>query len=107
MFLFVFSYIYYQLLSVLTLSSLTKIFEQRKGYDLRKMIAGSERLLNSLSAAMDSDPSFMLSAVKVLPMPPSSRDPISNVISSTCAKVRLKQQMNGTMLICRNFPACL
>ena len=37
------NYVYNQLLSVLTLSSLTKIFDQRKGYDLRRMIAGSER----------------------------------------------------------------
>ncbi len=39
------TYLYNQLLSVLTLNQMNKIFEQRKGFDLRRMIAGSERLL--------------------------------------------------------------
>jgi len=41
-----FRYLYHQLLSVITLTQLTRIFEQKKGYDLRRMIAGSERLLD-------------------------------------------------------------
>ena len=36
---------YNQLQSVLTLSQMSKIFERRKGFDLRRMIAGSERLI--------------------------------------------------------------
>ena len=80
-------YMYNQLLSVLTLTQLTRIFEEKKGYDLRRMIAGSERLLDSLALAMDDDPSFMLSAVRVLAMPQQSRDLISGAISSSCSKV--------------------
>ncbi len=38
-------YLYNQILSVLTLNQMTKIFEKRKGFDLRRMLAGSERLL--------------------------------------------------------------
>ena len=72
---------------MVTESQLKRIFEQRKGYDLRRMIAGSERLLTSLSFAMDSDPCFMLSAVRVLPMPPSAREDISKAISKECSKV--------------------
>jgi hypothetical protein len=81
-------YIYNQILSVLTLAHLTRIFEQRKGYDLRRMIAGSERLIRSLSSAMDTDPCFMLSAVKVLPMPQSAREDISKAISKECSKAK-------------------
>ena len=81
-------YIYHQILSVVTQSQLTRIFEQRKGYDLRRMIAGSERLIRSLSSAMDSDPCFLLSAVRVLPMPSSAREDISKAISKECSKVK-------------------
>lgn len=82
-----FRYIYHQILSVVTQKHLTQIFEERKGYDLRRMIAGSERLIRSLSSAMDSDPCFMLSAVRVLPMPSSAREDISKAISKECSKV--------------------
>ena len=34
------TYMYHQVLSVMTQSQLTRIFDQKKGYDLRKMIAG-------------------------------------------------------------------
>lgn len=65
------TYLYQQLLSILTLPTLSRKFEEKKGYDLRNMIAGSERLLDSLASAMDSDPSsYILSAVRVLPMVP-------------------------------------
>ena len=40
------TYLYHQVLSVLTLNQLSRIFDQKKGYDLRRMIAGSERLLD-------------------------------------------------------------
>ena len=58
---------YHQVLSVMTLSQLTRIFDQKKGYDLRKMIAGSERLLDSLANDMENDPApYMLSGKKIL-----------------------------------------
>lgn len=82
------TYMYHQLLSVLTLTQLTRIFEQKKGYDLRKMIGGSERLLDSLANSMDTDPSFMLSAVKVLAMPSVARETIANTISQHCGKIK-------------------
>ena len=49
---------------MVTLAQLTRIFEQRKNYDLRNMIRGSERLLDSPASALDTDPSFMLAAVR-------------------------------------------
>ena len=73
---------------MLTLSQLTRIFETRKGFDLRRMIAGSERLIRSLSSAMDTDPCFMLGSVRVLPMPSSSREDISKAISKECARAK-------------------
>lgn len=43
-----FSDVYNQILSTLTLTQVTKIFEQRKNFDLRRFLAGSERLIDHL-----------------------------------------------------------
>ena len=94
------TYMYHQVLSVLTLNQLSRIFEQRKGYDLRRMIAGSERLLDSLAQAMDQDPgSYMLSAVRVLPMNSTLRDSVSSVIKQHCSKA---QNVVFALLIANN-----
>jgi len=88
------------LLSILTLNQLTRIFEQRKGYDLRKMIAGSERLLDSLANSIDNDPaSYILSAVRVLPMNSSLRESVSSVIKQHCSKA---QNVVFALLIAEN-----
>ena len=73
-------YIHSQIVSVLTLSQLTRIFEQRRNYDLRRMLTGSERLITSLSNSMDSDHSYFLSAVRCLPLAPPTRDLVSETI---------------------------
>ena len=53
------------------------------------MIAGSERLLDSLSSSMDQYPhSYVLSAVGVLPMISSLRESISSVIKQYCSKTQ-------------------
>ena len=84
----------------MTLSQLTRIFDQKKGYDLRKMIAGSERLLDSLAHSMEEDPApYMLSAVQVLPMPSSLRDNVSSVIKQYCSKT---QNVVFALLIANN-----
>ena len=112
---------YHQVLSVMTLSQLTRIFDQKKGYDLRKMIAGSERLLDSLANDMENDPApYMLSgkkqfkiiaavclqnlltffpAVQVLPMPSSLRENVSTVIKQNCSKA---QNVVFALLIANN-----
>ena len=82
------TYVYNQILSLLTLTQLTKIFEQKKGFDLRRMLAGSERLIYSLTRAMDSDPAYMLSSVRVLPLNPATRDSIAKTIIAECSKVK-------------------
>ena len=52
------------------------------------MLAGSERLLDSLTINMQKDPSFMLSAVRVLSLPSPTRETISSVIGQSCSKVK-------------------
>ena len=94
------TYLYHQVLSVLTLNHISRIFEEKKGYDLRKMIAGSERLLDSLSNSMDQDPSsYILSAVRVLPIQSSLRESVSSVIKQHCSKA---QNVVFALLIAEN-----
>jgi hypothetical protein len=80
------TYIYNQILSILTLTQINRIFHLRSNYDLRKMLSGSERLITHLSASMDTDPSFFLSAVRCLSLPASVRDIISESIIRYCSK---------------------
>lgn len=82
------TYMYNQILSVLTLTQLTRIFEQRRNYDLRRMISGSERLMHHLSASMDTDPSFFLSSVRCLELAPAVRDVVSESLIRYCGKMK-------------------
>ena len=73
-------YVYYQIVSMLTQASINRIFEQKKNYDLRRLLAGCETILDGLLDFMDTDPSFLLSAVQCLPLPPSLRNSISQTL---------------------------
>lgn len=76
-------HVYHQIVSMLTQASIKRIFEHRKNYDLRRLLFGSERVLDSLLDVMDFDPSFMLSAVQCVPLPSSSRDILSNILQKS------------------------
>ena len=81
-------YIHSQIISVLTASQLNRIFEQRRNYDLRRLLSGSERLMTSLSQQMDRDHSYFLSAVKCLPLPTQARNVISESVIRYAGKVK-------------------
>lgn len=81
------SYIHSQIVSVLTLAQLNRIFDRRRNYDLRHMLTGSERLMTSLSSSMDTDSSYFLSAVRCLPLPSPTRDLVSETIIRFAGKV--------------------
>ncbi|KAI4827568.1 hypothetical protein KUCAC02_030956 [Chaenocephalus aceratus] len=73
-------YVYYQIISMLTQASISRIFEHKKNYDLRRLLAGSEKILDGLLNLVDSDPSFLLVAVQCLPLASSLRDNISQIL---------------------------
>jgi len=81
-------YVHSQIVSVLTMTQLARIFEQKPNYDLRRMLTGSERLISSLSNSMDTDPSYFLSAVRCLPLATPTRDLISETIIRYAGKVK-------------------
>uniref|UniRef100_A0A7N8YED8 Vacuolar fusion protein MON1 homolog n=1 Tax=Mastacembelus armatus TaxID=205130 RepID=A0A7N8YED8_9TELE len=73
-------YVYYQIISMLTQASISRIFEHKKNYDLRRLLAGSEKILDGLLNLVDSDPSFLLAAVHCLPLASSLRDTLSQIL---------------------------
>lgn len=82
------TYVYNQVVSVLTSSQLNRIYEQRRNYDLRRLLAGAERLIDHLLNFMEREPAFLLGAVKCLPLTPSVRDSITQTIVQTCGKIK-------------------
>ncbi|XP_037967152.2 protein SAND [Plutella xylostella] len=82
------NYAFNQIVSVLTLTQLNRIFEQRRNYDLRRLLSGAERLIDHLLIFMEKDPAFLLGAVRCLPLPVSARENITNAIISACSKIR-------------------
>jgi len=80
------TYVYHQVLSVLTFTQLTRIFEHRRNYDLRKLLSGTERFIDNLLNLMSHDPSYLLTAVRCLPLPSNIRDHISQALQSPKSK---------------------
>ncbi|XP_060096046.1 vacuolar fusion protein MON1 homolog A [Heteronotia binoei] len=79
-------YIYYQILSLLTLTQLNRIFQQKQNYDLRRLLAGSERITDNLLDLMATDPSFLMGAARCLPMASGVRDIVSTCLQQAKAK---------------------
>ncbi|KAG8232572.1 hypothetical protein J437_LFUL012948 [Ladona fulva] len=82
------TYAHSQIVSVLTLSQLARVFEQRRNYDLRRLLSGAERLLDRLLSSLETQPAFLLGAVRCLPLSQTARDAISATIQSACSKIK-------------------
>uniref|UniRef100_A0A8C6X6L9 Vacuolar fusion protein MON1 homolog n=1 Tax=Naja naja TaxID=35670 RepID=A0A8C6X6L9_NAJNA len=73
-------YVYDQIISMLTQASITRIFERKKNYDLRRLLTGSEKILDRLLNLVESDPCFLLGAVRCLPLAASLRDSLGTLL---------------------------
>ncbi|EAT39024.1 AAEL009147-PA [Aedes aegypti] len=88
--------VYNQILSTLTLTSMQKTFERQKNFDLRRLLAGSERLIDHLlindkcdHKLVSNNPfSFMTHSVRILPLQPSIRENIIGAIQNNCCKIK-------------------
>uniref|UniRef100_A0A1B0DG70 Vacuolar fusion protein MON1 homolog n=1 Tax=Phlebotomus papatasi TaxID=29031 RepID=A0A1B0DG70_PHLPP len=103
--------VYNQILSILTLSYMNKIYEKRKNFDLRRLLGGSERLINHLLANCGGNDqvsnntfSFLTNSVRILPLSPSIRDSITSAIQSNCSKIK---NLVFAVLIAQNKLICL
>jgi hypothetical protein len=79
-------YTYNQILSVLTNTQLQQIFDSNPGFDLRYLLQGSEKFIDSILNMMDSDPSFVLAGTRCLAMPVPYRQTISGILSQCRTK---------------------
>ncbi|XP_061398217.1 vacuolar fusion protein MON1 homolog A [Musca vetustissima] len=84
-----------QIISTLTYSQLTKIFNQRKNFDLRRLLEGSERLINNLLLNDSSGKkisnnvfAFLTNSIRILPLQSSVRTSISQAIKENCSKIK-------------------
>lgn len=93
-------YVYNQIISVLTQSQLNRVYDQRRNFDLRRLLSGSERLIDHLLNFMDREPAFFLGAIKCLPLLPSMRSSITQTIIQTCAKIKVLQGRSESLRIC-------
>jgi vacuolar fusion protein MON1 len=87
--------VYNQILSILTLSHMQKIFEKRKNFDLRRLLEGSERLIDHLlsndsnSKKVSNNPfTFLTHSVRILPLSTGVRDTITSAIQNNCSKIK-------------------
>ena len=87
--------LYMQILSTLTLPTLTHIFSVRPSSDLRRPLQGTEVLLSSLADSFTrGSPSTLLSALECLKIRTSHR----NIINSTLIKARVDDLLYGLVV---------
>ena len=87
--------LYMQILSTLTLPTLTHIFSVRPSTDLRRPLQGTEILLSSLADSFTKgSPSTLLSALECLKLRKSHR----SVINSTLVKARVDDLLYGLVV---------
>ncbi|KAI9320679.1 MON1-like protein A-like protein, partial [Dichotomocladium elegans] len=79
-------YLHNQILSVLTGAQLTRIFEQRVNFDLRRLLSGTEVFLDSLSTLFNRDHSFMLSALQCLRLNKRIREQVGSILTGRKVK---------------------
>lgn len=87
--------LYMQILSTLTLPSLTSIFSHRPSTDLRKPLQGTEALLSALADAFTrGSPATLLSALECLRIRKAQR----TVIESTLLKTKVPSLLYGLIV---------
>ncbi|XP_026880740.2 vacuolar fusion protein MON1 homolog A isoform X1 [Electrophorus electricus] len=79
-------YVYYQIVSLLTLTQLDHVFRHKQNYDLRRLLAGSEHLTDNLLRMLEYDPGLLLNAVTSLPLASVARDALSAGLQVARAK---------------------
>ena len=108
---FNFSDVHNQILSTLTFTQLSKIFQHRKNFDLRRLLEGSERLINNLLLKDSSNKkvtnnvfTFLTNSIRCLPMSTSVRSSIVSAIKDNCGKIK---DLVFALLIAKNRLICL
>ncbi|KIO25653.1 hypothetical protein M407DRAFT_75427 [Tulasnella calospora MUT 4182] len=73
-------YLHLQILSVVTGSQLSRIFEKRTNFDLRRLLDGTERFLHSLLTQLELDMGMITSSLNVVRIDPLVRAKVAEVM---------------------------
>ena len=80
------NYAYDFIVSVLTAPQLSRIFIRFPNFDLRRMLSGTEKILDRLVDWFDEDFGFLLGSVRSIPLPPPLRESINSLLTHSCQK---------------------
>ncbi|KAI6658086.1 hypothetical protein LOD99_15799 [Oopsacas minuta] len=70
--------LYNQIISQITNTQLNRVFQEYRNFDLRRWL--TDRFLSSLIELMDEDPSYLLQAIRCIPMNNTLRENINSTI---------------------------
>lgn len=84
---------------MLTLRRLTKTYDERPNYDLRRLLTGVDRLIDHLLDFSETEAAFTLGAIQCLPLAVSERDSISKAIKEACSKIKVRIVCNALAII--------
>lgn len=74
-------YVYNQIISIVTLSLIEKIFGRHPNYDLRNKLTGTEKLVTNIIRRFKNDYGMLLNCVNSFPLRFETRDQIARMIA--------------------------
>ena len=83
------TYMYNQLLTLISPVQLDSLYTRRVNYDLRRSLVGETRILTQLWDWMDNDIGHLLCAACCLPVAPQTRDQVSSTLAHYCRKQKV------------------
>ncbi|KAK6019871.1 trafficking protein Mon1 [Ostertagia ostertagi] len=95
-----------QIVSTLSRSQLDIVYKKKgDNYDLRRLLRGTDKYMDSSVSAWRTDVSLLQSAIRVLPMQPSDRDYLSSTMVSCLTAAKLDGVLFGLMIAHRQVAA--
>ncbi|NWS65345.1 MON1B protein, partial [Chunga burmeisteri] len=79
------TFVHEQILSLLTRGGIARVFARRRGYDLRRLLAGAEAVLDRLLAGAAVDGRLLLGAARCLPLAAPLRRALSGSLRRAAA----------------------
>ncbi|KAM9584643.1 vacuolar fusion protein MON1 homolog B [Morphnus guianensis] len=79
------AFVHEQILSLLTRGGIARVFARRRGYDLRRLLAGAEAVLDRLLSGAAADGRLLLGAARCLPLPAALRRAVSGALRRAAA----------------------
>ncbi|XP_054664546.1 vacuolar fusion protein MON1 homolog B isoform X1 [Grus americana] len=79
------AFVHEQILSLLTRGGIARVFARRRGYDLRRLLAGAEAVLDRLLSGAAADGRLLLGAARCLPLPAPLRRAVSAALRRAAA----------------------